>query len=199
MFRTWLASHAFVFREGGRKYDSRKKASVGGYCPVGGTQIEHSDDTKISRLCWVDYYKACLQYLPRLKELFYEFSQLIVVTGYLIEQKKKQFKTKDLGVLSRDPSDPCSKSRNCIKKAKERCTSIWRVAEVRVWSLRAWIFYAFFSQLHAQVATARILLLPSIYFVIPGSTKWNSYIHDFKNHRPRTRRLHYKNEGDFST
>ena len=29
---------------------------------------------------------------------------MIVVTGYLIEQKKKQFKTKDLGDLSRDPS-----------------------------------------------------------------------------------------------
>ena len=60
MFRTWLASHAFVFREGGRKYGSRKKASVGGYCPVGGTQIEHSDDTKILTLKFRDFAESII-------------------------------------------------------------------------------------------------------------------------------------------
>lgn len=46
---------------------------MGGYCPVGGTQIDQSDgDTKLK---FHDFAKV---YLPGLKKGCYEFSQLIV-------------------------------------------------------------------------------------------------------------------------
>ena len=102
ILRTWLAFHASGFRNGGNTTSLKKPV----WEAHKSSRVTIQSPFKISRLCGVDYCKAYLQYLPRLKEqLCYEFSQLIEVTGYLIEQKNSfKNREKSLWVLSRDPS-----------------------------------------------------------------------------------------------